>query len=568
MATSSSTSVFKLIIRATLLPLLLFLDSSSADKAPYYTFAKDATSAPTTAFYDYIIIGGGTSGCALAATLSEGANVLLLERGEMPYGIPSINHIESFANTLANLSPTSPSQTFISTDGVINSRARVLGGGTCLNAGFYTRANPEFLNRVGWEPQLVKESYEWIERKLVFEPSILQWQSAVRDGLLEAGVGPYNGFTYDHIIGTKVGGTIFDQNGRRHTAANLLEYADPHRLTLHLNANVHQILFNENGKINPMGYGVLYKDSRGNIHKALLNKGAMNEIILSAGALGSPQLLMLSGIGPKAHLMDHGIKVILDSPLVGEGMSDNPTNVVVVPSPRPVEVSLVQIVGITPFGSFIESASGVQFGVKLPSLTDYIALMNNTDQPTTILPEQIPPFFNAASRSGIILEKVNGPLSTGHLELESTDAYVNPKVTFNYFKDPQDLEKCVKGLETIIRVLESKAMSSFRYPFVTVQALFDMMLTLPVNLRPRHLSSSFSLEQYCKDTVTTLWHYHGGCQVGKVVDRDYKVIGVNGLRVIDGSTFLESPGTNPQATVMMMGRYMGQKILNGRQAKK
>lgn len=73
------------------------------------------------------------------------------------------------------------------------------------------------------------------------------------------------------------------------------------------------------------------------------------------------------------------------------------------------------------------------------------------------------------------------------------------------------------GHETIIKVIESKSFSKFRYPLVTVQALIDMMLALPVNVRPRHVRASFSLEQFCVDTVMTIWHYHGGCQVGKVV---------------------------------------------------
>ncbi|KAE8805763.1 protein HOTHEAD-like [Hordeum vulgare] len=77
---------------------------------------------------------------------------------------------------------------------------------------------------------------------------------------------------------------------------------------------------------------------------------------------------------------------------------------------------------------------------------------------------------------------------------------------------------------------------------------------------PRHPRDNRPLQQYCRDTVMTIWHYHGGCHVGPVVDTDYRVIGVAGLRVVDSSTFKYSPGTNPQATVMMLGRYMGLKI--------
>ena len=63
-----------------------------------------------------------------------------------------------------------------------------------------------------------------------------------------------------------------------------------------------------------------------------------------------------------------------------------------------------------------------------------------------------------------------------------------------------------------------------------------------------------SMETFCRNTVTTFWHFHGGCVVGKVVDGDFRVIGTNSLRVVDGSTFNTSPGTNPQATIMMIGR--------------
>ncbi|XP_041002638.1 protein HOTHEAD-like [Juglans microcarpa x Juglans regia] len=565
------------LIGAILPWILLFHGFVHSEKAPYNTFVKEATSAPAVLYYDYITIGGGTCGCPLAASLSQGARVLVLERGGSPYDNPNISDIANFASTLSDTSPTSPAQQFISEDGVFNTRARVLGGGSALNAGFYTRASTAYVKKAGWNETLVKQSYEWVEKLVAFKPPLLGWQSAVRNGLLEVGVLPNNGFTYDHVDGTKVGGTIFDGEGHRHTAADLLQYANPTRITVYLHATVHKILFtfNSNGTGRARANGVIFKDAMGVEHRAYLTKNSKNEIIVSAGAIGSPQLLMLSGIGPAEHLKAHGIKMVLDQPIVGLGMADNPMNALFVPSPSPVEMSLIQVVGITKFGSYVEAASGLDFanfwGQML--LRDTGLFVNQSDQPYfTVLPveatneaaQAIDSVADIILRGGVILEKVTGPLSTGHLELRSTDPNDNPAVTFKYFNEPEDLNKCVQGMNTIINVINSEGFSEFRYRSVPVQVLINWMLNLPLNLRRRHASAAISLEQFCIDTVMTIWHYHGGCQVGTVVDRDYKVLGVDALRVIDGSTFLGSPGTNPQATVMMLGRYMGQKIMHER----
>ncbi|CAA7014685.1 unnamed protein product [Microthlaspi erraticum] len=245
----------------------------------------------------------------------------------------------------------------------------------------------------------------------------------------------------------------------------------------------------------------------------------MNEVILSAGALGSPQLLMLSGIGPRAHLEAHGVNpVVLDVPMVGQGMGDNPMNSFIVPSPQPVELSVVET------------------SLSTQSITDLLKSVSMIEI------------------DGWIVNKVDGPLSRGHLELRNKNPDDNPYVKFNYYQEPEDLEKCVKGLKTIIKVIKSNAYSNYKYRNATTRELLNLMLSLPINLRPRHETAMFNLTQFCFDTVMTIWHYHGGCQVGRVVDKDYKVFGIDALRVIDGSTFLKSPGTNPQATVMMLGR--------------
>lgn len=93
----------------------------------------------------------------------------------------------------------------------------------------------------------MNESYPWIENQIVYRPNIAPWQRAVRDGLLDVGVSPFNGFTYDHLHGTKVGGTIFDRFGRRHSVAEVLASGNPGKLTVLVHATVHKIVFDTSG---------------------------------------------------------------------------------------------------------------------------------------------------------------------------------------------------------------------------------------------------------------------------------------------------------------------------------
>ncbi|KMZ64204.1 Glucose-methanol-choline (GMC) oxidoreductase family protein [Zostera marina] len=490
---------------------------------------------------DYIIVGGGAAGCSLAATLSQKYRVLLIERGGSPYGNPNIENMENFVNNLLETSVSSPSQVFISEDGVLNNRGRVLGGSTAINAGFYSRASTEYIARAGWNLGLVNESYRWVEDVVAYEPVLANWQSAMMDGLIEVGVTPDNGFTYQHMYGTKVGGTIFDQNGTRHTAADLLRnYADHQRLTVILNATVTEILFRSNNE-NPSAYGIVYRDLTGarSNHSVYLKEGGKGEIIVCAGAIGSPQLLMLSGIGPKKQLEKLGINVILDQPIVGQNISDVPMNAVFVPSPSPVDVSLVQVAGITHQDTYIEALSGLY----IPGYTYDGPLPNNNSTSATF-------------SGGLFVEKIKEVKSRGSLELLTINPDDNPKVRYNYLSNPSDLRKCVEGMRIIEKTIESKSFARFKYP--SISALDTFKSTAMAQNNP---NATTSFQKFCKETVSTIWHYHGGCEVDHVVDRDYKVIGVDALRVVDGSTFHFSPGTNPQATVMMLGRYVGVNIL-------
>ena len=209
---------------------------------------KEATKAPKISFYNYIIVGGGLTGIPLATTLSQNYSVLLLERGGSPYGNPDITRSTNFGNYFFDPSPESPAELFMSEDGVGNARPRVLGGGTSINAGMYSRDDHKFFKDARlMDEKLVNTSYEFVEKCMVFEPVVTEWQSALEGALMEAGVMPNNGFTYEYMIGTKVAGTTFDKNGRRHTAADLLQYANPLGLSVYLHATVGKVIFKTKG---------------------------------------------------------------------------------------------------------------------------------------------------------------------------------------------------------------------------------------------------------------------------------------------------------------------------------
>ncbi|CAB4302914.1 unnamed protein product [Prunus armeniaca] len=544
-------------------------------RASTFPSASSSSSSGHNNVYDYIVVGGGTAGCPLASTLSQKFNVLVLERGGVPFANSNVSFLRNFHIALADTSPTSASQAFISTDGVINARARVLGGGTSINAGFYTRASTRFVKSVGWDAKLVNESYPWIEKQIVHQPKLEPWQVALRDSLLDVGISPFNGFTYDHLYGTKVGGTIFDRFGRRHTAAELLSSGNPQKLTVLVYATVQRIVFDTSGK-RPKAVGVIFKDENGNQHEAVLADKPRNEVILSSGAIGSPQMLLLSGIGPKADLEKLNIPVVLDNKFVGKGMADNPMNAIFVPSNKAEKQTLIQTVGITKMGVYIEASSG--FSQSMDSIQCHHGIMSaEIGQLSTIPPKQRTPeavqayirrkrnLPHEAFKGGFILEKIAYPISKGDLSLVNTNVDDNPSVTFNYFSHPYDLQRCVDGIRVATKLVQSEHFTNYtRCNKETVEKVLNSSVEANVNLIPKHTNDTKSLEQFCKDTVITIWHYHGGAHVGTVVSPQHKVLGVDRVRVVDSSTFSESPGTNPQATVMMMGRYFGAKILRER----
>lgn len=246
-------------------------------------------------------------------------------------------------------------------------------------------------------------------------------------------------------------------------------------------------------------------------------------MILSAGSIGSPQLLLLSGIGPSQQLKELNITILLNLTLVGKGIQDNPRTSVAVESSKPLEFSYLQVVGILDNSQhYIESASFSQ--------------QNNATNIQYL---------------GLIASKVAFPLSRGELWLKSTNPQDNPYVRYNYFSHLSDLQECMFGVKLMVNLSVTPSIQNFAF---TNKGSSKTLQFLGTPL-PHTQSNDEALAKFCKNTLQTFWHFHGGCQVGLVVDKRYRVKGIDSLRVVDNSIFKDSPGTNPQATTMMLGRY-------------
>lgn len=117
---------------------------------------------------------------------------------------------------------------------------------------------------------------------------------------------------------------------------------------------------------------MIYEDALGVKHTAYLTNDSKSEIIVSAGAIGSSQLLMLSGIGQRSQLEPLGIKLVMDQPMVGQGMADNTLNGLFIPSPNPVELSLVSAVGISLLVNYIEAGSGLNLAPSFGWISKFL----------------------------------------------------------------------------------------------------------------------------------------------------------------------------------------------------
>ena len=529
--------------------------------------------------FDYVIVGAGSAGCVIANRLTEDPDisVLLLEAGgrdsQFFYKLALGFHSWRYPET--NWSYETEAEPHLDGRRIALPRGKVLGGSSTINGMLYSRGHALDYNR--WR-QMGCEGWSYADVLPYFKRSETNWRG---EGPFHGGDGPLqvsridtSRLIHDPVIeaarrlsypitddhhgplqeGFGGGDTTTDARGRRSSASRA--YLDPVRarpnLTIETGAYATRIN-NENGRATGLDY--VRAGQRRTVR-------AVREVILAGGVYNSPQLLMLSGIGPADHLRALGIEPVLDLPGVGRNLSEHAGFWTEHATKQPITLLnelrvdrlAVSLARWALFGSGVLASQSNSAHAEIrsrpelaqPDLQVYFNPVRGDAKPW------FPGFGERQEHRLSAVICLVQPESRGWLELRSADPRDKPKITLNLMAEQRDVDALVRSVELVREIYETDPLAGLVSREVVPGA---------------DVKDKVAIEAWLRRVLIVTHHAVGTCAMGTdeqaVVDPQLRVRGLDGLRVCDASIMPTVPGGNTNAPSIMVGEKAAD-IIRGR----
>ncbi|MDX3227474.1 GMC family oxidoreductase [Streptomyces sp. ME19-01-6] len=502
--------------------------------------------------FDYVVIGGGTAGSVIASRLTEDPDirVAVIEGGPSDVDRPEVLTLRRWLGLLGGELdydyPTTEQPR--GNSHIRHSRARVLGGCSSHNTLISFKPLPGDWDEWakagadGWDAASMDPYFARLRNNIV--PVDERDRNAIARDFVDAaqaalGVPRVEGFNKEPF---HEGVGFFDlayhpENNKRSSAsvAYLHPFLDRPNLQLMLETWAYRLELDESGRAT----GVRVRTEDG----AELLVEAGREVLVCAGAVDTPRLLLHSGIGPRRDLEALGIPVVHDLAGVGENLLDHPESVIVWETDGPI-----------PENSAMDSDAGLFVrrdpGAQGPDLMFHFYQIPFTDNPERL-------GYERPEHGVSMTPNIPKPRSRGRLYLTSADPSVKPALDFRYFTDEEDYDgrTLVDGIRIAREIAKTEPLAGW--------------LKREVCPGPE-ITSDEELSEYARKVAHTVYHPAGTCRMGAasdglaVVDPDLRIRGLKGIRIADASVFPTMPAVNPMIGVMMVGEKCAELLVRER----